>query len=718
MTPAPPSILPRARRRQLAQRRAQLRRRRAGALAVLLVLLVIVGLGLSSITGNSSGNTGSKSPKPTTPAPPPAAPAIEAGVLPWTLTAAVSRPVVLPAGGTSLEVVGGLDSAGNSDSGIFTVDTATGDETNQGKLAAAVHDAAGALVGSQGFLFGGGSPNTVADVESFPAPTPAPAPAATAPTAPAAAPDITGVVTTATAPTATPGTVVGQLPQPRSDAVAVTVGATSYLIGGYDGTNPDPAVLATTDGTHFTVVAQLPVAVRYPAVAAVGTKIYVLGGEAVGGTSAGQPVDDIQVLDTVRKTVTVAGHLTRAVTGASAAVLGGHLYLAGGTTTAGTGTAGAPETAVWAYDPTTNMVAPAGTLPVGTSYAGVTVIGNRAWLIGGENAGKPLSTVEMLVPNPAFGTVGAPGAGSPYFGDKLLVADRGNDRLLLLDDTAQITWTYPSPTAAAPPTGFYFPDDAFFAKKGTEIVSNQEDNQTIVQIAYPSGTVLWSYGHTKVKSPDAGYLNTPDDAYLLRNGQITVADAYNCRILFINPDGTVASQIGTNGVCTHNPPADVGSPNGDTPLADGNVLVSEIKGSWVTEYTPTGTMVWTLHLPIAYPSDPQQLGPDLYLIADYSHPGAILEFNREGQILYTLRPHSGLGELNQPSLVEMLPSGVLLANDDYRNRMVAYDPATGAVVWQYGTPDIQGTGPGLLNTPDGFDLLAPDGSTPTHPNTG
>jgi len=65
----------------------------------------------------------------------------------------------------------------------------------------------------------------------------------------------------------------------------------------------------------------------------------------------------------------------------------------------------------------------------------------------------------------------------------------------------------------------------------------------------------------------------------------------------------------------------------------------------------------------------------------------------------------------------MLPSGVFLTNDDYRNRMVAIDPTTQALVWQYGVTDTAGTAPGLLNTPDGFDLLLPDGSTPTHKAT-
>ena len=195
-------------------------------------------------------------------------------------------------------------------------------------------------------------------------------------------------------------------------------------------------------------------------------------------------------------------------------------------------------------------------------------------------------------------------------------------------------------------------------------------------------------------------------------------------MLFINPDGSVANQIGTNRVCAHNPPKALGSPNGDTPLYDGNVLISEIRGSWVSEYTPAGALVWATHIPISYPSDPQQLGasptanPDLYLIADYTAPGAILTFNRAGQVLSMYRPASGPGMLNHPSLVELLPSGVYMANDDDRDRMLAIDPGTGALVWQYGVSDTPGTAPGMLNKVDGFDLLAPDGTTPTHGATG
>jgi outer membrane protein assembly factor BamB len=364
----------------------------------------------------------------------------------------------------------------------------------------------------------------------------------------------------------------------------------------------------------------------------------------------------------------------------------------------------------------------AGHLIAPLANAAVATVGGTAWLVGGESGSTPTATVQMLRPDLKFGTAGAPGAGSPYFGEKLLIADRGNNRMLVLDDTGKIIWDYPNPPSMPPPPGprgFYFPDDAFFINHGTAIISNQEEDETIVQIGYPSGKLLWSYGHPGQPGSTPGYLHEPDDAYLLKNGDVTVADADNCRILVISPSGTVLHQIGTTAsVCVHNPPTGIGGPNGDTPLADGNFLISETKGSFISEYTPTGSLVWTVHLPVGYPSDPQQLGPDLYMCADYENPGGIVEFNRAGQILYTYRAASGINRLNQPSLAELIPSGVFMVNDDYRNRMAAIDPTTQALVWDYGVPDVGGTSPGYLTIPDGFDLLNADGSTPTHPVTG
>ena len=112
-----------------------------------------------------------------------------------------------------------------------------------------------------------------------------------------------------------------------------------------------------------------------------------------------------------------------------------------------------------------------------------------------------------------------------------------------------LVWKYPSASAPRDPLRFYFPDDAFFTGHGTAIISNQEQNETIIKIAYPSGKIIWPYGHPGRAGTAPGYLSEPDDAYLLKNGQVTVADANNCQVLVINQNRTVAHQIGTNGTC-------------------------------------------------------------------------------------------------------------------------------------------------------------------------
>ena len=518
--------------------------------------------------------------------------AVEAGLYPWQLQAPISREVLVPeVGRQGLIVAGGLVANGSSAAGAFRLDTGTGKLAAAGSLATATHDAAATVVDGQVLVFGGGT--------SSPA---------------AATQDITASGSSH---------ILGSLPRPRADADAVTIGGTAYVVGGYDGPSLDPAVLATSNGVTFRTVTDLSVPVRYPAVAALGGLIYVFGGESAGGL----PVTAVQVVNPGNGTDKVIGQLPLPLSGAAAGVLDGVIYIAGGVTAAAR-----PQTVdeVFAFDVARRSFLRAGSLPVAVSNAGTAVNGGRLFLVGGEtNGGALTSDVQVLTPNRAFGVAGTPGAGSPYYGDQLLVADRGNDRLLLLDDTGKTIWTYPSKTAPPPPGGFYFPDDAFFIRHGTAILSNQEENDTLVEIAYPSGRIVFSYGHPRAPGSAPGYLNTPDDAYLLRDGDITVADPGNCRVLVLNPTTKATlRQIGTVGACAHNPPNGLGSPNGDTPLSNGDLLISEINGSWVDEYTTGGGLVWAVKLPIGYPSDPQQIGPDRYLIADYESPGAIVEFNR------------------------------------------------------------------------------------------
>jgi hypothetical protein len=226
----------------------RVRRRRAASVAVLAVLAVLAVAG--AVAGFASQGS---APRHAAHHPrararqAEAAPAIESGLLPWHLTAPISRQVVLPGSGNRLVVLGGLTGSDTSADGVYALDTATGALAHIGSLATPLHDAAGAVIGGNDVIFGGGAPQTVATVQSFLATVSATPPSALA-----------------------TGTVQGQLPAPRSDAVAVGVGTTTYIVGGFDGSAPDATVLATSDGRTFSAVAPLAEPVRYAAVASSG----------------------------------------------------------------------------------------------------------------------------------------------------------------------------------------------------------------------------------------------------------------------------------------------------------------------------------------------------------------------------------------------------------------------------------------------------------------
>jgi len=207
----------------------------------------------------------------------------------------------------------------------------------------------------------------------------------------------------------------------------------------------------------------------------------------------------------------------------------------------------------------------------------------------------------------------------------------------------------------------------------------------------------------------ANHLNWPDDAYALPDGTVIVADAYRCCILFIR-HYKIVKQIGKTDVCVHNPPQTLGWVNGDTPMPDGGVMVSEINGSWVDRFSKTGKLMYSFRAPVSYPSDPQLLSRGRILIADYARPGSAVIVNKRGNVLWRYGPTSGPGELDHPSLAIMLPNGNIAINDDFNDRVVIVDPRQKRIVWQYGHLNRPGTGRDELKIPDGMDYvpLGPD----------
>jgi outer membrane protein assembly factor BamB len=576
-------------------------------------------------------------------------------------------PAVATRGGV-VYAFGGLDAAGGSATAITRI--AGRSVQPAGTLPTAVHDAAAAAAGSGLEVFGGGQ------VASFP-----------------------GVATYD--PASRTVRLIGSLPTPLSDLATATVNGHVYVVGGYTGAVFSNRILEWT-GRSARVVATLPTGLRYAAVAAVGGRIVIAGGRTPAG-----PTRSIYRFDPATGRVTRIGSLPYPLMHAAGGAIGADAYVVGGL-----GATGAPTRWILriAAD---GSVRRAAALPSPLSDAGVAAVGGGLVIVGGAGVNGPVAGIELFhaVPRTAAPAPAHPRRRQastkprmfrgPLPGD-LMIADRGNNRILIVNPAGRILWRFPRPGSHM---SLYFDDDTFFASGGRRIISNEEDHQDIIEIAFPSGKLLWRFGHPGQIGSAYGYLDWPDDAYALPGGMVTVADAYNCRVLEIVGHHVVRS-IGEAGHCVHDPPRYLGAVNGDTPIPGGQLLVSEINGSYVDDFTLGGRLLRVYRAPVSYPSDPQLTLRGNILLADYSSPGGIVILSRRtGRLLWSYRVASGPGELDHPSLATMLPNGDIVVNDDYNDRVVIIDPHTDRIVWQYGHTGIAGTAPGYLNTPDGMDFV-------------
>lgn len=302
----------------------------------------------------------------------------------------------------------------------------------------------------------------------------------------------------------------------------------------------------------------------------------------------------------------------------------------------------------------------------------------------------------------------------------VLIADADNNRILLVTPGKRIVWQFPPPGQRSPLNDN---DDVFFGPHFDEIITNEENNNTLAIINFAKKKIVWTYGHPRVSGSAPGYLNTPDDAFLYHTPQgdmITVADIVNQRILFIDrKTKQILKQYGQTGVMAINPPQTFSAPNGDFPAPNGGMLVTQINGNDAILLNRQGSVVYTVHFPttLYYPSDANFTPHGNIICAFYTNPGAIVKMSPQGKVLWEYFFTSGNAKLNHPSLAVELSNGMVMANDDYNDRVIVINPKTDQIVWQYGHTGVPGTAPGYLSDPDGVDFL-PAGAIPGGQNPG
>ncbi len=568
-------------------------------------------------------------------------------------------------------LMGGIDQAEESVSSI--VSATSSQARTIGKLPASLHDASASLADGAAYLFGGGV------VSSFPQITKVNSNGATQP--------------------------AGELPTPASDVASATIGDNVYIVGGYTGVTALRTILAWQPGRQARVAGMLPKALRYAAVAVVGGGLVI-----AGGTSGESASRDIYHFDPSTGKLTTIGLLPQPLTHAAAAAVNGTAFVFGGRGSSPT----SQTRAILAISPS-GQVSHAGLLPLGLSDLAAIPLQGHIAIAGGRDAsgrvhGEILTATvtSAIAQSRAQGTALLAGSNPAVLPGPVLIADRDNNRLLEVSPTGQILWRFPQPGELTPGQSFLLPDDAFYSPDGHQIVVTQEDDFaiSIVDVAHPK--IAFRYGHPGVPGSEPGYLHNPDDAMLTPKGALLSADIKNCRVIVIRPPAHhLTQQLGQTGNCNHELGVSYGSPNGAFPMADGDTVVTEINGDWVDVLNHDGRPIGDTHPPgFTYSSDTNELRPGVFVSADYTSPGAIETFTPSGRLLWRYEPR-GPQALNHPSLALPLPNGDILANDDRNDRVIAIDPHTNRVVWQYGHTGQAGSRPGYLANPDGVDLAPP-----------
>jgi hypothetical protein len=270
---------------------------------------------------------------------------IRASPTPWKLPAAVYRTVAV-ASGERIFVLGGHNLAGETISDVYELDTRTGETRTAGTLVLPTHGAAAAVLGGRILVFGGASTSVHDVVQEFD-------------------------------PARGSARLVGHLPGVRADVTAAVAGNRVVLAGGFDGVGPQGDVWATADGRMFRVIGRLRQAVRYPAVVAQGSDVYVFGGLISGGEYTGTFSTLVERVHLPSGATQVVGRLPTPLAHAMGALVGGRILVLGGSTPAG------PSAAILRFDPASGRTVRAGHLPRPLTDAAVAAVGDSAYLLGG-----------------------------------------------------------------------------------------------------------------------------------------------------------------------------------------------------------------------------------------------------------------------------------------------------------------------------------------------
>ena len=300
----------------------------------------------------------------------------------------------------------------------------------------------------------------------------------------------------------------------------------------------------------------------------------------------------------------------------------------------------------------------------------------------------------------AVSLIGATGSGRGFLAagsssalpGNILIADRNNQRLLAITPAGQAVWSH----------NISGPSDAYPSSTAHSIVVTEHGAAQVFVLSVAHGSATYHYGHPNAPASSPNRLHDPSTGQFLPDGRLVIADKANCRVLLVRPPShSSVVQYGSPSSCVHKPPTSFGYPDGAFPTADGGLVVTESTPGWVDLLDKKGKLVNKFQVAgLIKPDAANETPKGDFIATNYASPGAVVEFDSSGHVIWSYGPTSGAGKLDFPTLAIVLSNGNVLVSDARNDRVIVIDPSTKQIVWQYGHTGKPGSGAGFLHTPD------------------
>jgi hypothetical protein len=262
-----------------------------------------------------------------------------------------------------------------------------------------------------------------------------------------------------------------------------------------------------------------------------------------------------------------------------------------------------------------------------------------------------------------YGGLVFPHAAYPVGKNDIVIADTGNDRVIVINRQGKTVWNsdnlgggkgYLGQGKLSNGARLLYPNDAYPEPAGRILISSRYSSA--VYDVDRSGKVVWSC---------ARFMSRQHNARLLKNGNLTVADSDNARVIIVNHSCTriLFSYGGTN-------------PFGSMPIIWPRTFQPYPGGNFIVGDAAVGDHV-----------------------LDPSH-NRLIEINRTKQIVWQWT------NLPQPFYATVLPDGDILTQDSNIHGAVLLG-AHGGIVRQYPTVDPRHYPTAVVNP--GFELVQPRG---------